>query len=124
MVNLIMRLNKLLGAFGNLDKIADWIKTQNFDYVYYNYLHESKEWNTQYLPLHIKQKIEKKLSNYDNDKFHKEQLQGAINFMMNNHLDNEKMTELRKIKILGSDQFRNESFAKTFPELKELVCQS
>ena len=108
----------------NLDKIADWIKTQNFDYVYYNYLHESKEWNTQYLPLHIKQKIEKKLSNYDNDNFHKEQLQGAINFMMNNHLHNEKMTELRKIKILGSDQFRNESFAKTFPELKELVCQS
>lgn len=107
----------------NLDVIADWIKTHNFNYVFYNYLHESKEWNVQYLPLSIKQKIEEKIGTYDNDAFHKKQIQGAINFMMDKHLDNFEMRKLRNVKIKGSDDFRNESFADTFPELKELVWQ-
>ena len=46
----------------NLDNMADWIKQQNFDYVYYNYLHEAKEWNVQYLPLHLKHMIKNKLA--------------------------------------------------------------
>ena len=107
----------------NLDAVADWIRTQDFDYVYYNYLHESKEWNVQYLPTNIKNRIQYKLGTYSNDVFHKEQLQGAINFMMDKDLDCLEMRKMRNQKIQGSDKFRNESFADTFPELKELVCQ-
>ena len=107
----------------NLDAVADWIRTQDFDYVYYNYLHESKEWNVQYLPTSIKNRIQYKLGTYSNDVFHKEQLQGAINFMMDKDLDCLEMRQMRNQKIQGSDKFRNESFADTFPELKELVWQ-
>jgi len=105
----------------NLDNMADWIKQQNFDYVFYNYLHEAKEWNVQYLPIHLKQKIKKKLEAYDGDLWHYKQIQNAINFMMSANLHSEEMDHKRKIKIKMSDQFRNESFAETFPELKELV---
>ena len=41
--------------------------------------------------------------------------------MMSANLHSEEMDHKRKIKIQMSDQFRNESFAETFPELKELV---
>ena len=58
-----------------------------------------------------------------NHLFHKEQLQGAINFMMDKDLDCLEMRKMRNQKIQGSDKFRNESFADTFPELKELVWQ-
>jgi MoaA/NifB/PqqE/SkfB family radical SAM enzyme len=105
----------------NLDNMADWIKQQNFDYVYYNYLHEAKEWNVQYLPIHLKHKIKKKLDAYDGDIWHYKQIQNAINFMMSAHLHTDKMTHKRKIKIKMSDQFRNESFAETFPEISELI---
>ena len=107
----------------NLDTVADWIRTQDFDYVFYNYLHESKEWNVQYLPTSIKNKIQQKLVKYNNDTFHKQQLHGAINFMMDKNLDNAEMRQMRNQKIQGSDKFRNESFADTFPELKELLWQ-
>ena len=105
----------------NLDNMADWIKQQNFDYVYYNYLHEAKEWNAQYLPIHLKHKIKNKLEAYDGDLWHYKQIQNAINFMMSTNLHTEEMAHKRKIKIKMSDQFRNESFTEIFPELKELV---
>lgn len=104
----------------NLDNMADWIKKQNFDYVYYNYLHEAKEWNVQYLPKHLKHMIKNKLDEYDGDIWHYKQIQNAINFMMSNDLHSDQMTASRKRKITASDKFRNENFAEIFPELKEL----
>ena len=105
----------------NLDAMADWISQQNFDYVFYNYLHEAKEWNVQYLPIHLKHKIKKKLEAYDGDLWHYKQIQNAINFMMSANLHTEEMDHNRKRKIKMSDQFRNESFEEIFPELKELI---
>ena len=105
----------------NLDNMADWIRQQSFDYVYYNYLHEAKEWNVQYLPMHLKQTIKTKLESYNSNAWHKEQIQNAINFMMDNNLHDETMLQKRRLKIKMSDDFRSESFAETFPELKELV---
>ena len=43
--------------------------------------------------------------------------------MMDKDLDCLEMRQMRNQKIQGSDKFRNESFADTFPELKELVWQ-
>ena len=74
-----------------------------------------------YIKRKIKQKIKKKLEAYDGDLWHYKQIQNAINFMMSANLHSEEMDHKRKIKIKMSDQFRNESFAETFPELKELV---
>jgi predicted component of type VI protein secretion system len=41
--------------------------------------------------------------------------------MMDNNLHDETMLQKRRLKIKMSDDFRSESFAETFPELKELV---
>jgi hypothetical protein len=41
--------------------------------------------------------------------------------MMSANLHTEEMDHNRKRKIKMSDQFRNESFEETFPELKELI---
>jgi len=84
-------------------------------------LHEAKEWNVQYLPMHLKQTIKTKLESYNSNAWHKEQIQNAINFMMDNNFHNETMLQKRRLKIKMSDDFRSESFAETFPELKELV---
>jgi len=89
--------------------------------VFYNYLHEAKEWNVQYLPKKLKEKIAKKLLKYNNNNFHKQQLKGAVDFMMDKNLHSATMDEARRLKITASDKFRQESFAVTFPQLKELV---
>ena len=104
-----------------LDTMADWIQTQDFDYVFYNYLHEAKEWNVQYLPPTLKEKIAKKLMQYNKNTFHKKQIKGAVDFMMDKNLHSSKMDEARNVKISASDKFRQESFVATFPPLKDLV---
>ena len=73
------------------------------------------------MPLHLKQKIKRKLESYDGNIWHYKQIQNAINFMMSANLHSEEMIKKRKLKIKMSDQFRNESFANTFPELGDLV---
>jgi len=40
---------------------------------------------------------------------------------MDKNLHSATMDEARRLKITASDKFRQESFAVTFPQLKELV---
>ena len=58
---------------------------------------------------------------YNNNSFHKQQLRGAVDFMMDKNLHSDTMDEARRSKITASDNFRKELFAETFPQLKELV---
>ena len=45
----------------------------------------------------------------------------AVASPVDNNFHNETMLQKRRLKIKMSDDFRSESFAETFPELKELV---
>lgn len=106
----------------NLENIALWIEEQDFDFVFYNYLHEAKEWNVQYLPANYKKLIETKLlgAKKINDK-NKKEIEQALVFMMDKHLGNDQMHSRRRQKILASDKFRNQSFVNTHPEYKNLL---
>lgn len=105
----------------NLEKITVWIDSQNFDYVFYNYLHEAKEWNVQYLPLEYKELIQTKLlSSKITSRYRKEMNQACV-FMMDKHLGDEQIHWHRRQKIIASDKFRNQSFVKVHPEYQGLV---
>ena len=105
----------------NLQIIAEWIEQQNFDYVFFNYLHEGKEWNVQYLPLKFKEIIQNKLlHNTANNKI-KKTLEQAVKFMMDSNPGDDQMHLNRKEKILASDRFRNQSFVLVHPEYQGLI---
>lgn len=105
----------------NMPEICTWIESQNFDYVFFNYLHESKEWNVQYLPNNYKTKVQSKLlgSNVSN-KMRKE-IGNAVNFMMDNDFATDQMNWQRKQKIKASDQYRNQSFVAVHPEYEGMI---
>jgi len=105
----------------NLEAVANWINLQSFDYVFYNYLHEAKEWNVQYLPKHFKDVIQTKLLSNKAHGLHKTELGKAIVFMMDKDLGNDQLHWQRKEKIKASDTFRNQSFTDIHPEYKGLL---
>tara|TARA_E500000318_G_scaffold89273_1_gene86803 strand:+ start:1097 stop:2242 length:1146 start_codon:yes stop_codon:yes gene_type:complete len=105
----------------NLEQVARWIETQDFNYVFYNYLHEAKEWNVQYLPTQYKENIKTKLlSNTINGQQGKE-INKALDFMMDKNLGNKQMDARRKAKIQASDKFRNQNFETIHSEYQGLL---
>ena len=105
----------------NLEAVANWIESQSFDYVFYNYLHEAKEWNVQYLPTTYKQFIQTKLLSNKSLGIHRQELGKALVFMMDKNLGNDQIHWQRAQKIKASDQFRNQSFVDVHPEYKGLL---
>jgi len=105
----------------NLEAVAHWIESQNFDYVFYNYLHEAKEWNVQYLPKQYKQIIQTKLLSSKVNGPHRKELSKAVVFMMDKDLGDDKMHQLRKQKIIASDNYRQQSFVDVHSEYKGLL---
>ena len=105
----------------NLEKIALWIDSQNFDYVFYNYLHEAKEWNVQYLPIEYKQLIQTKLLSSKINGKHKKEINQALVFMMDKDLGNDQLHWQRRKKIIASDRFRNQSFVQVHQEYRGLL---
>jgi len=105
----------------NMPEICDWIEQQNFNYVFFNYLHESKEWNVQYLPNNYKQKIQKKLLGSNTSIKMRKEIGKAVNFMMNQNLASDQMDWQRSEKIKASDEYRNQSFVAVHPEYEGIL---
>jgi hypothetical protein len=105
----------------NMPEICEWIESKNFNYVFFNYLHESKEWNVQYLPNNYKHKIQNKLLNANTSDDMRKEIGKAVNFMMNNDLASDQMNWQRKVKIKASDEYRNQSFVAVHPEYEGML---
>ena len=105
----------------NMPEICEWIESKNFDYIYFNYLHESKEWNVQYLPNNYKQKIQNKLLSSTMSINMRKEIGKAVNFMMDNNLNTPQMDWQRKVKIKASDEYRNQSFVNVHPEYQGML---
>lgn len=105
----------------NMPEICEWIESMHFDYVFFNYLHESKEWNVQYLPNNYKNKIQNKLLNCKTSDRMRIEIGKAVNFMMDNNLGNAQMDWQRKEKIKASDTYRNQSFVAVHPEYEGML---
>jgi len=64
-----------------LDQVAEWIDTQDFDYVYWNMLHDAPHLCIAALPTHTKLAIEKKLRSVKFSNRHLAEIDRVIDFM-------------------------------------------
>ena len=65
-----------------LDQVAAWIDTQDFDYVYWNMLHDAPHFCIATLPVHTKLEVEKKLRSVEFSDQHRAEINRVIDFMM------------------------------------------
>ena len=65
-----------------LDQVAAWIDTQDFDYVYWNMLHDAPHFCIATLPQHTKLVIENKLRTAVFSQKHQMEIDRVIDFMM------------------------------------------
>jgi hypothetical protein len=65
-----------------LDQVAAWIDTQDFDFVYWNMLHDAPHFCIATLPLHTKLLIENKLRTAVFSQKHQAEINRVIDFMM------------------------------------------
>lgn len=102
-----------------LDELAEKVDAWNPDYWHINCLHFPKEFDIQALPVNVKASISKRL---EKCRYRKNEIQTAIQYLnqpsKNTPID---LAERRKNKIISTDNIRNESFEKVFPELYDLI---
>jgi hypothetical protein len=65
-----------------LDQVAAWIDTQDFDYVYWNMLHDAPHFCIATLPAHTKLVVEKKLRGAKFSQSHQAEIDRVMDFMM------------------------------------------
>jgi organic radical activating enzyme len=97
-----------------LETVAVWLAQQNFDFVYWNMLHEAKHFSISSLPEDVKFVVANRLRNAKIPQDFQKDFAGIIDFMnQGDALDGQQLKkELQQV-----DLRRGESFAKTFPEL-------
>ena len=79
--------------------------------IHFNTVYEPKHASAKALPQNVKQIITDKFKQHEDSK-----IQNMLNYMNGEQLEEQYMTEFaRQTKF--SDDYRGESFAKTFPEL-------
>jgi MoaA/NifB/PqqE/SkfB family radical SAM enzyme len=97
-----------------LETVAVWLARQNFDFVYWNMLHEAQHFSISSLPEDTKFVVTNRLRTARIPEDFKQEFQRIINFMnQGTTLDGTKL----KDEIQRVDQRRQENFLLTFPEL-------
>lgn len=100
----------------NLEKISNWIDQQSFDFIYWNMLHEAKQYSIASLPSESKQTAKKILESANVREFHRQEFHKVIDFMLAGHSLSSKDI-LKEIKKL--DQRRSQDLRNYVPELAE-----
>lgn len=101
-----------------LTEVANWIKDQSFDFVYWNMLHDAKQHCITSLPTNAKKSITKRLLNDTVPLAYREEFKRIADFM-NASEGVDRVTLLRDIRTL--DGRRNESLSKDHVELAYLI---
>jgi MoaA/NifB/PqqE/SkfB family radical SAM enzyme len=101
-----------------LQHVANWVDCQEFDFVYWNILHDAPHWSIANLPANTKTQLTGYLNNCQPpEKFIKEFMR--IRDFMNNGTCTDG-TELR-VQIADLDHKRNQNFKQIFPEMALLI---
>ena len=101
-----------------LEALANWIDQQEFDFVYWNIMHDAPYFSIANLPLNSKQAITDTLVNARVSQKNKQEFVNIIEFMNNSKED---MGELMIKRIREVDQRRNENLAQVAPEFAKLI---
>ena len=101
-----------------LNEVALWIALQDFDFVYWNMMHDAWYFSISKLSSSAKEQIGDYLSNCDTPDQFREEFARIIDFMNRGESSNgeETLEQIRKL-----DQRRQENLKKTAPELAEIL---
>ena len=101
-----------------LEDVANWIDTQDFDFVYWNMLHDAYYFSIATMPDTAKKIATQRLQQADVSSYAKIEFARVIDFMNNgNSLDG----KLLKIHARDLDFKRNQDLSKIMPELSRAI---
>jgi MoaA/NifB/PqqE/SkfB family radical SAM enzyme len=101
-----------------IDRLAHWIASQQFDFVYWNIMHDAWYFSIATLPDEVKQDIDNYLSTAKIPEQFRQDFQGIRDFMNNGASTDGFML---RMKIADLDRKRNQDFAQVSPEMAELI---
>jgi organic radical activating enzyme len=101
-----------------LDEVALWIALQDFDFVYWNMMHDAWYFSISRLPAAAKQQIADYLANCDVPEQFRSEFGSMVDFM--NHGESSDGEETRK-QIQRLDQRRQQDLRKIAPELAQAL---
>jgi MoaA/NifB/PqqE/SkfB family radical SAM enzyme len=101
-----------------LEQVAEWIDQQDFDFVYWNMMHDAYYFSIATLPESAKLEIDRKLSAAQVDARTRKEFDQIRDFMMaGNSLDG----FILRMKIAELDSRRNQNLALIQPDLAQLI---
>ena len=101
-----------------LEELANWIDTQNFNFVYWNMMHEAYYFSINTLPDSAKQSIEQKLKSAKVSARHRNEFDNIIKFMNGGvGLDG----FILRMRIADLDRKRRQNLSEVEPELAQLI---
>jgi MoaA/NifB/PqqE/SkfB family radical SAM enzyme len=101
-----------------LEQVATWIKQQDFDFVYWNMMHDAYYFSIATLPEQAKLDIARHLSTVQVDARTRQEFDQIQDFMMaGNSLDG----KILRMRIADLDRKRNQNLALIQPELAQLI---
>jgi len=101
-----------------IEELAHWIDTQDFNFVYWNIMHDAPYFSISTLPKQVKQALTNRLTTAGVTDWHKQEFVNIIDFMNNGLSDN---SGLMLLKMRELDSRRNESLLTVAPEFAELI---
>jgi organic radical activating enzyme len=101
-----------------IEELANWIDTQDFDFVYWNIMHDAPYFSVANLADHVKRAIINRLITAPVSLRHKQEFVNIIDFMNNSKQD---MSNQMLAKIRELDTRRNENLAQVEPEFATLI---
>ena len=119
-LNMTMQVCCTVNVFNimSLDAVADWIDTQDFDYVYWNMLHDAPWLSIAHLPTDAKATITQHLNECMFPVHYQEEIQKIIEFM---NLGQSTDGAIMIANIRQLDTRRNQSLKSVAPELATIL---
>jgi MoaA/NifB/PqqE/SkfB family radical SAM enzyme len=101
-----------------LPEICDWANTQDFDYIYFNMLHDPWHMNIGRMTPAAQQLVIERLTNHKFHTRYRAEIERIIQFIRNGSgSDGQKFLTTMKL----ADQYRKQSFAETHPEIAKAM---
>lgn len=101
-----------------LEDLAAWIDTQDFDFVYWNMMHEAYYFSINTLPDSVKQSLQQRLQSAKVSACHRSEFDRIINFMNSGaSLDG----FILRMKIADLDRKRQQNLSTVEPEFAQLI---
>jgi glutamate-1-semialdehyde 2,1-aminomutase len=101
-----------------IDGLANWIASQQFDFVYWNIMHDAWYFSIATLPDPVKEDLDEYLKTARIPKRFTQDFQGIRDFMNNGASTDGFIT---RMKIADLDRKRDQDFAQVCPEMAKLI---